>query len=555
LTDNKYKNIEFQQSSDFGLRPPVFGLRSSDFRIEFMIKLTIDNQTIEVQPGTSVWQAAKSIGIDIPTMCYLEGTEHFTSCMICLVKDAQNGRFFASCSTPVFEGQTIITNDEETIESRKVALELLLSEHVGDCEAPCQLVCPAHMNIPLMNRLIAKGDFAKALEVVKRDIALPSILGRICPAPCEAGCRRKQVDEAVSICLLKRFVGDEDLKSGKPYLPELATLSGKKVAIIGAGPAGLAAAYYLQIKGHQTIIFEKNSQAGGELLQIDSETLPSEVVEQEVAQILATGVQIRLNETIDDNRFAELNKDFDAVVVASGTVTEETSAFSLKTTKTGIVADKLSYQTSVSNVFAIGNSLRASKLAVRSVGQGKEVATVIDHYFKTSEVKGYPERFNSKFGKLAEAEFIQYQKDSETSPRQKAEKEEFTREAAIREAKRCMHCDCRNPESCVLRELSDRYHAVQKRFQSDERFNVEKFIHREGIVYEPAKCIKCGICVRLTRQHQEEFGFTFIGRGFDVKVGVPFNESVQKGLEKTAAIVAKACPTGALAMFGVEEQF
>ncbi|MDP3180835.1 MAG: 2Fe-2S iron-sulfur cluster-binding protein, partial [Bacteroidota bacterium] len=270
-----------------------------------MIKLSIDNRSLEVPAGTSVWQAAKSVGIEIPTMCYLEGTEHFTSCMICLVKDSKNGRFFASCSTPVHEGQSIITNDEETIDSRKAALELLLSEHVGDCEAPCQLVCPAHMNIPLMNRLIAKGDFAKALEVVKRDIALPSILGRICPAPCEAGCRRKQVDEAVSICLLKRYVGDEDLKSENPCQPQLAELSGKKVAIIGAGPAGLAAAYYLQIKGHQAVIFEKNSKAGGELLQIDQETLPSEVVEQEVDQILATGVQILLHETINDSRFAE----------------------------------------------------------------------------------------------------------------------------------------------------------------------------------------------------------------------------------------------------------
>ena len=218
------------------------------------------------------------------------------------------------------------------------------------------------------------------------------------------------------------------------------------------------------------------------------------------------------------------------------------------------MANKTSYQTSIPNVFAIGNSVRYSKMAVRSVGQGKEVATVIDNYYKTSEIKGYPERFNSKFGKLAETEFIQYQKDSESSARQKADKFGFTKVAAIREAKRCMHCDCRNPESCVLRELSDRYHAVQKRFQSDERFNVEKFIQREGIVYEPSKCIKCGICVRLTRQHQEEFGFTFIGRGFDVKVGVPFKESIQKGLEKTAEIVAKACPTGALAMFGIEEQ-
>ncbi|MDP2335432.1 MAG: FAD-dependent oxidoreductase [Bacteroidota bacterium] len=519
-----------------------------------MIKLTIDNRNVEVEPGTSVWQAAQSVGIGIPTMCYLEGAEHFTSCMICLVKDAKSGRLFASCSTPVAEGQVIISDDEETTESRKAALELLLSEHVGDCEAPCQLVCPAHMNIPLMNRLIAKGDFAQALEVVKRDIALPSILGRICPAPCEAGCRRKQVDEAVSICLLKRFAGDEDLKSGNPYLPQLAALSGKKVAIIGSGPAGLAAAYYLQQKGHQAVIFEKNNQAGGELLQIDPEILPVEVIEQEIATITAIGVQIRFNEMIDDSRFAELQKEYDAIVVALGTVPEGSPVFGLKTAKAGVIVEKTSHATSIPKVFAVGHSVRTSKLAVRSVGQGKEVATVIDSYLRSGEVSGYPERFNSKFGRLAEVEFIQYQKDSENAPRQKAESSGFTREAAIREAKRCMHCDCRNPESCVLRELSDRYHAIQKRFQSNERINVEKFIHREGIVYEPAKCIKCGICVRLTRQHQEEFGFTFIGRGFDVKVGVPFNESIQKGLEKTAEIVAKSCPTGALALFGVEEQ-
>jgi NADPH-dependent glutamate synthase beta subunit-like oxidoreductase len=519
-----------------------------------MVKLKIDNRTVEVQPGTSVLQAAKSIGIEIPTICYIEETEHFTSCMICLVKDAGNGSFFASCSTPVFQGQDIITNDEETIESRKAALELLLSEHVGDCEAPCQLVCPAHMNIPLMNRLIAKGDFAKALEVVKRDIALPSILGRICPAPCEAGCRRKQVDEAVSICLLKGFVGDENLKSGKPFQPQMLPLSGKKVAIIGSGPAGLAAAWYLQQKGHQTVIYEKNDRAGGDLLKIEDEYLPSEVVDLEIATIKSVGVQILLNENVDDVRFAEFQKEFDAIVVATGTLKEGDSIFGLKSAKTGIVVDKSSYLTSVPKVFAIGNSLRGSKLAVRSVGQGKEVATVIDNFFKTDEVKGYPERFNSKYGRLAESEFVHYRKDSESGPREKAGSEGFSREAAIREAKRCMHCDCRNPESCVLRELSDRYNAVQKRFQSEERFHVEKFIHREGIVYEPSKCIKCGICVRLTRQHQEEFGFTFIGRGFDVKVGVPFNESIQKGLEKTAAIVAKACPTGTLAMFGEEEQ-
>lgn len=519
-----------------------------------MVKLTIDNQQIEVVPGTSVLQAAKSIGIAIPTMCYLEETGHITSCMVCLVKNAKNGQLFASCSTPAADGQIIVTNDAEVIESRKTALELLLSEHVGDCEAPCQLVCPAHMNIPLMNRLIAKEEFGKALEVVKRDIALPSILGRICPAPCEAACRRKQVDEAVSICLLKGFVGEEDLQKPDPHQPPLKALSGKKVAIIGAGPAGLAAAYYLQQMGHQSVIFERAASPGGALLQIDKEILPAEIIAMEIDRILALGVQLRLNESVDAEKFSALKSDFDAIVVSTGTIQNENFSFGLETNNLGIVADKLSYLTSDDKVFAVGNALRTSKMAVRSVGQGKEVATVIDEFFNSEKIKGYPTRFNSKFGRLLAEEFGHYQKDSEDHPRQTAAKSKFSRESAILESKRCMHCDCRKPESCLLREFSNQFQADQKRFNSGERKTVEKFVHREGIIYEPTKCIKCGICVRLTRLHQEELGLTFIGRGFDVKVGVPFNEEIQNGLKKTAILVADACPTGALSQTNKEEQ-
>jgi ferredoxin len=519
-----------------------------------MVKLTIDNQTIEVVSGTTVWQAAKLIGINIPTMCYLEKTGHITSCMVCLVRNVKNNQLFASCSTPVSEGQMIVTNDPEVIESRKVALELLLSEHVGDCEAPCQLVCPAHMNIPLMNRLIAKGDFAKSLQVVKRDIALPAVLGRICPAPCEAACRRKQVDEAVSICTLKRFVGDEDLKENPPYRPLPASPSGKIAAIIGAGPAGLAAAYYLQIKGHQVVIFDKEESPGGALLQIDQQILPSEILQSEIAGIMALGVQLRLNETIDEVRFKNLQGIYDAVIVATGSLTSDRYSFGLAQNNTGIVADKHSYQTSEENVFAVGNVLRTSKMAVRSVGQGKEVADVIDTFFKTGQIKGYPERFNSKFGRLAEDEFSAYMKDADKTPRQHSGIQGFTSETAVLESKRCMHCDCRKPESCLLRQFSDHYQADQKHFRQEERGKIEKLIHREGIVYEQAKCIKCGICVRLTRLHQEEFGLTFIGRGFNVKVGVPFNNSIEKGLQKVAIAVANACPTGALSLFANEEQ-
>ena len=152
----------------------------------------------------------------------------------------------------------IISMDDEVREARKTALDLLLSEHVGDCEAPCQVTCPAHMDIPLMNRLLGEGKFTEALQVVRRDIALPSVLGRICPAPCEGACRRKSIDEPVSIYLLKRYAGDFDLEMDQSWVPEKATDSGKKVTIIGAGPAGLAAAYYLALKGHACHVIDRN---------------------------------------------------------------------------------------------------------------------------------------------------------------------------------------------------------------------------------------------------------------------------------------------------------
>ncbi len=521
-----------------------------------MIKLTINSQPLKVPEGTTLLEAARMLQIDIPTMCHLEGTGHFTSCMVCLVKDTRNGRLMASCSMPAMEGMHIITDDAECRESRKASLELLLSEHVGDCEAPCQLVCPAHMNIPLMNRLIAAGNYDKAVEVVKRDIALPAILGRICPAPCEAGCRRKQVDEAVSICLLKGFAADQELEKGVASVPP-KKLSGKKVAIIGAGPAGLAAAFYLNKASHQVSIFEKNAKAGGDLLQIEETELPVKVMEAEFSAILNSNIKTYFNIEIDQQQLEQLQQENDAVILATGSINDQLREWGITLSKTGIEVDKGTYLTSIEKVFAVGNALRPSKLAVRSVGQAKELAFVLDDWFRSNQLSGYPSRFNSKFGKLQESEFIEYLKESVDEKRLEATRGKavgFTGEEAVAEAKRCLHCDCRNPESCKLRELSDIYGAQQKRFQYDERFKAQKEFAPQNIVYESAKCIKCGICVRITQQYQESFGFSFIGRGFDVKVGVPFSESVEKALKKTAALVAEKCPTGALSKTDTEEQ-
>jgi NADPH-dependent glutamate synthase beta subunit-like oxidoreductase len=513
-----------------------------------MIKLKINNQEIQVPEGTSVMKAAQAMGIDVPNMCWHDELEHFTSCMLCLVKDKSNDKLFPSCSVKATEGLVIETDDAEIKEARQTALELLLSEHVGDCEAPCQIACPAHMNIPKMNRLIAAGKFDESLAVVKRDIALPAVLGYICPAPCEGVCHRKTVDEPISICLLKRYVGDEGAE------PEIipAPKTGKNVAIIGAGPAGLAAAYYLQIKGVQVTLLDKNEKAGG-LLQtaISEEILPKKVLDKEIGLILKTGVQFQGGKDITVEVFNQLKLDFDAVIIATGTVPENADFFGLKATPKGIIADKNSYQTSEENVFAIGNVLRSSRLAVRSVGQGKEVAFSVLQYFNGREPKGEPRIFNSRFGKLVIDEFAEYIKESVEGKRifpLAGGHSSFSKEEAMAEAERCLHCDCRAIDDCKLREYSNQYNVDQRRFKTSERRKITKQMNHGSVVYEPQKCIRCGICVRLTEKHGEKFGFTYIGRGFDVEIGIPFNEDLEVGLTKIAVKVADGCPTGAISL-------
>lgn len=509
-----------------------------------MIRLIIADQTVEVPEGTSVLDAAKAAGIPIPAMCMDEELDHFTSCMLCLVKD-NAGRMFPSCSIAAANGMQITTDDEEIREGRKMALELLLSEHTGDCEAPCQLGCPAHMDIPRMNRLIAARRWEESLKVVKRDIALPAVLGRICPAPCEGACHRKTVDEAVSICLLKRFVGDENDVHPWPVPP----LNGKRVAIVGAGPAGLAAAYYLRLKGVEAHLFDKADKPGGQLrTAVPREILTEEILDKEINTILKTGVVYHANTVVEDSLFEELKNSYHALVIATGNIDDLTKSYQLKGSPKGLEVNRDTFESSEPGVFAIGNVLRSSRLAVRSVGQGKEVAFSVIQFLNGETVRGEPRMFNSRFGKLHAMEFAEYLKEANPGKRLLPSDNfaGFTSEEAVEEAKRCMHCDCRAADNCKLRIYSDIYKADQKRFQTTPRRAITKQFQTAGVVYEKEKCIKCGICVRLTEKYREKYGMTFIGRGFDVVIGIPFDESMDAGLVKTAQMVARHCPTGAL---------
>jgi len=516
-----------------------------------MIKLKIDNREVKADEGSTLISVIRESGTEVPSMCYLEDLDHFTSCMVCVVKERESGKMIPSCSRKVEEGMDIITLDEEVREARKTALDLMLSEHVGDCEAPCQVTCPAHMDIPLMNRLLAQGKFREALRVVMKDIALPAVLGRICPAPCEGACRRKPMDGAVSICLLKRYAGDHDLEQETPWNTERATSTGKKVAVVGAGPAGLAAAYHLSLLGHDCVVLDRNRLAGGSMRkEVTEDQLPGEVLDREIDRIAAAGVTFRLGQEVDLKMFTGLTGQYDAVILAVGKGNSGIGDWGLPAGSRGVDADPSTYRVDDTTLFVVGSAFKPSKMAIRALGQGKEASFSVDQFLKGKKVTGEPFLFNSRFGKLLPEEYPEYLKESVPGDRIEPEQISggFTPRQVMEEAARCLHCDCRDLNTCKLRIYSDQYGADQRRFRSEERVTCRKLDQHDVVIYEPSKCIKCGICVRITEKHSEKYGLTFIGRGFEVVVGIPFNESLGSGLQKVAVEAAEACPTGSLTL-------
>ncbi len=518
-----------------------------------MITLKIDDRTVKVPENTTVMQAAALAGIDIPSMCFMEGYGNHPSCMVCLVKDRFSGRLFASCAMPVAEGMDLVAGDEEVREARKEALELLLSDHVGDCEAPCRNGCPAFMDIPRMNRLIVEGRFREALVNVKQEIALPLILGYVCEAPCEKVCRREPIDGAVAICQLKRFVAAEDLGGDHRWFPGKKEMNGKQVTIVGAGPAGLAAAFYLTWQGCRCTVIDRNSRPGGSLLRLDETVLPEEALSREVKYLVDYGVEFILDQEVDREYLERtVLPSADAVIFTTGAQgPHRTGKLGVLFDSRGILVDKDTGACDRPGFFAAGSAVRRQHMAIRTVAQGKAVAlSVLDHLLG-KEHRPFHKMFNSRFGKLHPEEQDEYLKEASragrTTPRN-GNLEGFDEDEARAEAARCMHCDCRKPSTCKLRLLSEEYGADRKKYLAGERKQVSKQFTHKSIVYEREKCIKCGLCVEIAAGEKELTGLTFIGRGFDVRVGIPFTRELDQALARTALKCAEACPTAAISV-------
>jgi NADPH-dependent glutamate synthase beta subunit-like oxidoreductase len=186
--------------------------------------------------------------------------------------------------------------------------------------APCKASCPAHISIQGFVAAIAEGRYEEGLRLIKEEMPFPGICGRICPHPCEARCNRGRIDKPVAIEFLKRFLADADLATGSPYIPEKKPGKKEKIAVIGAGPAGLTVAYYLGIEGYRVTVYEKLPVAGGMMaVGIPEFRLPGNILKAEIDTIKKLGVHFMLNFEIGRNlSFRDLQNAYQAIFIGIG---------------------------------------------------------------------------------------------------------------------------------------------------------------------------------------------------------------------------------------------
>lgn len=284
-----------------------------------IIRVNINNREFTANEGSTILSIALANGIEIPNLCYDQRMKPYGACGICVVEIDGFPKLARACSTIAADGMIIKTDTPRTIAARKTALRLLSSDHRGDCRPPCVNACPGHTDCQGYVGLVANGQYEEAIKLVKDVIPLPASIGRVCPHPCETACRRGKVEDAIAIADIKRFLGDMDIKNGT-YLPEIKPATGKKVAVVGSGPAGITAAYFLAMKGHSVVIYEDQPHPGGMLRYgIPQYRLPKEILDAEIDTLRKMGVEIKCNVKLgEDISIAYLRKTYDAVFIALG---------------------------------------------------------------------------------------------------------------------------------------------------------------------------------------------------------------------------------------------
>lgn len=285
-----------------------------------MPEIIINGKKINALKGKTILDVATENGIDIPTLCHDKELNPYGSCWVCAVKVIGKNGFVTSCATEITEGMQIETDSPEVINARKMALQLLLSDHYADCDAPCMIACPDKVDVQAYVTAIANNNYREAVRIIKDKLPMPLSIGRVCPAFCEHECRRTLVEEPIAIRQLKRYAADKDIEDFWQWVPQKEKSKGKKIAVVGAGPSGLTCGYYLSFAGYDVDIFESSPQPGGWLRYgIPEYRLPKNILDKEIELMCTGGMKIHCNKTIGMNLgLKELSEKYDAVYLAIG---------------------------------------------------------------------------------------------------------------------------------------------------------------------------------------------------------------------------------------------
>ncbi|MBF0547238.1 MAG: FAD-dependent oxidoreductase [Candidatus Riflebacteria bacterium] len=283
------------------------------------VKLRIDNKEYLASPGQTILQVAREYEISIPTLCYDPRLNPYGSCLLCVVEVEGSPKLALSCATEIREGMAVLTKNERIFKARKNALDMLLSNHFADCRGNCFEKCPANVDVQGYLAHANAGNYYEALELIMKSNPLPMVCGRVCVRYCEAGCRRKNVESSVAVNFIKRYISD--LQRDNLPKPLVEKKTGKKVAVIGGGPSGLTAAYFLAKSGHSVTIFDAQPHLGGMVRWgIPDYRLPRETLDKEINYILSHGIETCLGKklgtdfSLDDLK----SQNFESVYLALG---------------------------------------------------------------------------------------------------------------------------------------------------------------------------------------------------------------------------------------------
>lgn len=284
-----------------------------------MIEIVIDGKYRIVEEGLTLLEAAKVCGVEIPSLCGMNKSNEKVPCDLCVV-EVESGGTKRACELEVYRGLNVVTQSEQLSEHRRKALNRIMTDHYADCEAPCKTACPAGVDIQSYLYHIAQNDHQKAIEVIKRTLPMPLSIGRVCPAFCESECRRSLVDEPIAIRQLKRHAADADLSAHEAYVPEKKPSKGLNIAVVGSGPGGLTAGYYLSNEGYDVTVFESMPKAGGWLRYgIPEYRLPKDILDKEIELMCRNGMQVHTNQKLGvDFTLSQLSEEYDAVCLAVG---------------------------------------------------------------------------------------------------------------------------------------------------------------------------------------------------------------------------------------------